>query len=161
MSGTTSVVHQLHLAPPRLLVAALAVLTVACNEPKPTRRAAAASAPVAAQGAGSEAEQLGQHIFQLADRVDSYRASHRGRLPRSLRALGQDSIVGPIVRRLSTAGNGSITAAYRRPQEHEVRWCRGDLKVLEEAALRGDEFEITCAGVDGEKATTVRRFPGP
>lgn len=144
-----------------LIAAAFATLLTGCEKKKATRKGSArADVPKPSDPAEADAAELGQHIFALADFVDSYRSSHRGRLPRSLRQLGQDSIVGPIVRRIATTGGGTVTAAYRRPQEHVLHWCTGNLRVLEEAALRGDAFEVTCGGVEGQRKVTVRRYPG-
>ncbi len=145
-----------------LLATSLAFLLAGCEEKKTARRGSArAEVPKPTDPAEADAAELGQHIFALADFVDSYRSSHRGRLPRSLRQLGQDSIAGPIVRRISTSGGGTVTAAFRRPEEHVLHWCTGNLRVLEEAALRGDAFEVTCGGVDGQRRVTVqRRYPG-
>lgn len=143
-----------------LLAAVHLVFVGGCQQQRPANRAATSrEEPRSSDPVQAEAAELGRHIFDLADDVDSYQSSHRGRLPRSLRQLGQDSIVGPVVRRISTTGGGTITAAFRRPQEHTLHWCSGNLRVLEDAALRGDAFEVTCSGVDGPRTITVRLDP--
>ncbi|HXE57294.1 MAG TPA: hypothetical protein VNK43_04780 [Gemmatimonadales bacterium] len=131
----------------RLLAAGLlgAGLLAGCGgESSPGR-----SRPAAPERAAADAERLGREVYDVVDRVMSYRTSHRGRLPRSLRELGLDSLTPATVRRLAqAAGRPSVTVAFRRPAERALAWCRGTDDVLDEATFEGG-FTLVCADPAG------------
>jgi hypothetical protein len=84
-------------------------------------------------------------VFELVDRAIDYRGSHRGRPAKSLRQMGVDSLT-PATSRVLISVNREpvVTVEFRKPDGREVRSCRGDSQILEEAALNGGRFTLMC-----------------
>jgi len=106
----------------------------------------------------SQAEQdarfLGKDLVDILDQVLSYRTSHRGRIPRSLREVGIDSLGSATIRRLGVQNDQPIiTVLYRQPAGHQVRSCRGGRDVLDESALSGGAFTLDCILADGSSGS--------
>jgi len=96
-------------------------------------------------GAQADAEYLARDLFDIVDRVMSYRSSHQGMLPPSLSIAGIDSLTPQTVRRLEAQGNSPlVTVAFRREGTREVVSCRGTNLLLEEAMLNSGEFPVEC-----------------
>jgi hypothetical protein len=129
---------------PALLLLAAAFAAAGCNRSKPTSSNAAAQIP-AASGPAAEAELLGHQIFELIDGAVDYKGSHRGRAPKSLKQLGVDSLTPETERRLGVGAEGpAVTVSFRQPAGHALRSCSADTRILEESALNGGRFTITC-----------------
>jgi hypothetical protein len=106
-----------------------------------------------------DAAYLGREIFDLVDRADDYKGSHRGKPPRSLKQMGLDSLAGPVVRRIATVSDSSvITVAYRQSRGRTVASCEANARILEEAALNEGKFTLVCTTPSG--AITKREVPG-
>jgi hypothetical protein len=134
-------------APALLLLAAL--LAAGCNRSKSPESNAAAAEPVAS-GAAADAELLGRQVFELVDQAVDYRGSHRGHAPKSLRQLGVDSLTPDTERRLGASAEGPLaTVRFRAPGGHALRSCQGDARILEESALNGGRYTITCESGGG------------
>ena len=134
------------------MVLAVAGLSAACGHKK-------APAPVdtrprtAADSAETDATYLGKEVYHLLDLASDYRGSHRGRLPRSLRDLGTDSLTHDLARSIDASGSTfSAQAAFRNPAGHHWASCRGDLKVLEDAVLGTGRYTLQCASPTGDSA---------
>jgi hypothetical protein len=128
-------------------------VTAACSREKPaplpgSPPAAAQEDPVV-QGQ-QDAEFLGKDLFNVIDQVMSYKSSHRGRLPVSLRQVGVDSLSPATIRRYAvTAGAPAVTSVYRRVDGRQLLSCYGTSDALEEALLNTGEFTVTCAVASG------------
>jgi hypothetical protein len=97
-----------------------------------------------------DADQLGRALFDIVDRVMSYRSAHRSSLPSSLRQAGIDSLTPTMVLRYAKRGSTPwVTAAYRRPEGHRLESCEGGNDVLEDASLHDGAFTVTCTLVGG------------
>lgn len=102
----------------------------------------------------SEAEVLGREIFELVDRAADYKGSHRGRNPTSLRQIGTDSLTAQTARWISAAdGSTTVTVLFRQAAGRTVTGCWAGENVLEEAALHGGRFAVTCSGPSGRAMT--------
>jgi hypothetical protein len=131
-------------------LAVLAALLLACGKGDP---AAARAAPprTAADSAEVDATVLGREIYHLLDLASDYRGSHRGRLPRSLRDLGTDSLTTDIARRVNASGpEFTAGAAFRDPAGHFWVACTGELKVLEDAVIGAGRYTLTCTSPSGD-----------
>jgi hypothetical protein len=114
--------------------------------------------------AQADAELLGREVFEIVDRVMSYRSSHRGKLPASLRQAGLDSLAPLYVRRLGRQGSDPlVTIVFRNTTGHVLSDCRGSNAVLEDQALRGGSFDVTCTVIGGgpRRFTIPPREPPP
>lgn len=111
---------------------------------------------VPASGAPVDAQQLGNEMFELIDRVADYRSSHEGRPPRSLRQLGVDSLTPSTIRRLAVQGRTfTITVVYRRPEGRAVQDCSAGEDALEQAALNEGRFAVSCSTPSGPQGFEV------
>jgi hypothetical protein len=97
-----------------------------------------------------DAETLGVEVFELVDRAVDYRGSHRGRPASTIHQMGIDSLTDLTVRRLiNFEREPVVTAAFRRPETHEITSCRGDSQILEEAAVSGGHYTLMCTTRSG------------
>lgn len=134
----------------RTALVAIAVAAVwACGKGDASGTPAAARR-TAADSAEADATTLGREIYHLLDLAADYRGSHRGRLPRSLRDLGTDSLTSDIARSIRTTSGFSASAAFRNPVGHAWVSCEGQLKVLEDAVLGAGRYTLTCVSSAGE-----------
>ncbi len=138
-----------------LVVVALGIL--ACQE-KSKPAPEGTPPPVSQHDTATQAEQdarfLGKDLVDILDQVLSYRTSHRGRIPRSLREVGIDSLGPATIRRLGVQNDQPIiTVLYRQPAGRQVRSCRGGRDVLDESALSGGAFTLDCILTDGSSAS--------
>lgn len=98
-----------------------------------------------------DATLLGRDLFDVMDAVLSYKASHQGRMPQTLRQLGVDSLTKTTIRRLSVpGGTPAVTAIFRSNEGHQLSSCRGTSEIQEEASLNEGIFSVACATVKGE-----------
>lgn len=117
-------------------------------------------APIAAADSAStpesEAGVLGRELYDLVDRAMGFKSAHRGRLPRSLREMGVDELT-PRTSRTLTVSGGEVTVQveFRNLDTHTLRNCRGTSALLEDAAISGGDFSVTCTTVTGG-STTLR-----
>ena len=137
----------------------LLVFLVACSDkaPRPvstpTNTASDATSPME-----TDAATLGNEIYGLVDQAMSYKTSHRGRAPRSLRELGVDDLTPATSRTLtSSGGEPSVEVGFRNLQSHSLRSCRGTSAILEEAAISGGEFSLLCITTSGGTTTLKAR----
>ena len=109
-----------------------------------------------------QADLLGRDLFEVVDRVMSFRSSHQGRLPKDLRLLGVDSLTPGTIRRYRADDKTPVvTVATRHPEEGPVRTCTGTNQVLEDASLNSDAFSVSCTIESGEtRIFRVQRHPG-
>jgi len=127
--------------------------------PKPPQRASEPKDP-----AQADAELLGREVLEIVDLVMSYRSSHRGTLPSSLRQAGLDSLAPQFIRRLSRKGSDPVvTILLRNTTGHVLSSCQGTNQVLEDQSLRGGAFDVSCTVIgEGTQYFTVRpREPPP
>lgn len=104
----------------------------------------------------ADAAVLGGEVYRLVDQAMSYKSSHRGRLPRSLRELGVDALTPTTSRTLtSTGGEPTVLVEFRNLASHSLRSCRGNSAVLEEASMSEGDFTVTCVTTTGG-STTLR-----
>lgn len=124
-----------------------ALALAACAHGCRQRPADRASPGGAESGAGQQdAATLGRDIYELVDRAADYQGSHRGRAAGSFREIGVDSLTPETIRRLSvTDGTPTVTVLFRRPRGRAIAGCWGDRRILEEAALRGGRFTLSCS----------------
>jgi len=100
-----------------------------------------------------DAEHLGRDLFDVMDAVLSYKASHQGRLPQTLRQVGVDSLTRSTIRRLAVdAGTPVVTSIFRNTEGHQLSSCRGTSDIQEEASLNERIFSVDCATVGGAPA---------
>lgn len=113
--------------------------------------------PRPADPTAAEAQELGRELFGIMDKVMAYKSDHFNQLPKSLPALGVDSLTRTTVRRLTiTDGVPSLVVAYRRPDGRTVASCTGTNAVLEDSMLNGGAFDVHCTLRSGEaKSFTV------
>jgi hypothetical protein len=142
----------------RASIVAVLISTAACHKEKPLPKGA--PPPVGAKAediqAQEEAEFLGADLFEVIDRVVSYKTSHRGNVPRSLRQVGIDSLTGATARRLTIEDDKpTVTSAFRRTEGRKLQLCIGDSDNLEEAALNGGEFTVRCLSAGRLEAIKV------
>jgi hypothetical protein len=124
-----------------------------CNSEK---RGAAEDTP---QG---NAQLLGRELADIVDRVMSYRSSHRGQLPTSLRQAGIDSLTPLFARQLSRQGASPlITIRFRSLAGRQVASCQGTNMVLEDAMLHQGRFEVSCDLTAGGSQTFTIVPPPP
>ena len=112
----------------------------------------------------ADAELLGRELFEIMDRVMSYRSAHRGTLPNSLRQAGLDSLAPLFVRRLSRRGSAPlVTIVFRNTSGHKLSSCQATNSVLEDNALRGGNFDVSCTLIGGgtQPFTIPPREPPP
>lgn len=108
--------------------------------------------PGALAVAEGDAAVLGQEIYGLVDRAMSYRTSHRGRSPRSLRELGIDELTPATERSLRVVdGRPEVTVKFRETEGHTILSCTGASSILEEATVEG-KFSLTCDAAGGGKS---------
>lgn len=139
----------------RLASALLVIGAVACDRKAPPPPV---TEGVPSGGAPADVQQLASEMFDLIDRVASYRSSHEGRPPRSLRQLGVDSLAPSTVRRLSVQGRTFVvTVAYRRPESRRILACSAGEDALEQAALNEGRFSVSCDTQGGIEAFEVVR----
>ena len=126
-----------------LLLAALAVGGCAKKAAPPGDKPGAR--PPTAQ---DDATRLGRDLFDVMDVVLSYRASHQGRLPQTLRQIGVDSLGKTTIRRLAIRGAvPEVTAVFRSTEGHQLSACHGTSDIQEEASLNSGSFTVACATV--------------
>ena len=108
------------------------------------------------------AQLLGRELANIVDRVMSYRSSHRGQLPASLRLAGIDSLT-PLFSRQYTRQGGDplVTIRFRNLTDRPVAACRGTNMVLEDAALHEGRFDVTCEMTAGGSQTFTIMPPPP
>ena len=149
---------------PAVYVLALSLAAAACQE---GAKSPAGSPRRTAEPKGAtqaDAELLGRELFEIMDRVMSYRSSHQGRLPNSLRQAGLDSLAPLFIRRLGRRGSAPlVTIVFRNTAGHKLSNCQATNSVLEDNALRGGFFDVTCTPVGGgtELFTIPPREPPP
>jgi hypothetical protein len=127
--------------------------------PSATQRASQPKDP-----AQADAELMGRELLEIMDRVMSYRSSHQGRLPSSLRQAGLDSLAPQFIRRLGRKGSDPlVTIVLRNTAGHVLNSCQGTQTVLEDQALRGGAFDVSCTVIgEGTQYFTVPpREPPP
>lgn len=131
-------------------LAAAALILISCGKGEPAS-ARAAVPHTAADSAEADATTLGREIYHLLDLASDYRGSHRGRLPRSLRNLGIDSLTTDIARSVDASGEQfTAGAAFRNTAGHFWVACTGELKVLEDAVIGAGRYTLTCTSASGE-----------
>ncbi len=137
----------------RLLLVML--MLAACGKGESSRPGAArANAGVSSDQ--RDAAILGREVFELVDRAVDYKGSHRGRPAASFRQMGIDSLTSLTVRRLvNVARDPVITVAFRRTDSRSVTSCRGGKEILEEAAINGGRFTVSCTNRSGIERPTV------
>lgn len=139
----------------RVAGALLLALTIGCQKKPAPPPVVDGSAP---GGAPADAQQLAAELFDLIDRVASYRSSHEGRPPRSFRQLGVDSLTPGTVRRLDVQGRTfRVTVAWRRPAGRQVLACSAGEDALEQAALNEGRFAVSCDTPQGPQGMDVVR----
>lgn len=139
---------------PVTLLFTAAVLSFACSKkkPNPPQDPSAAVADTPEEQAQLDAEILGKDLFDVVDLVMSYKSSHSGRLPKTLRQVGLDSLTPLGVRRLAIQrGHPLVTIIFRRPGERRVATCQGTSDILEEASLNSGLFTIQCTMRSGDE----------
>jgi len=98
----------------------------------------------------SDGRILGHETYDLLDRAMSYRSSHRGRFPRSLRELGIDELTPQTARKyVVTGGQPQVTVSFRQPAGHSLLACSGTNSILDEATLSGGQFTLSCTVATG------------
>lgn len=140
----------------RALTVVLAIVVVGgCSgSDKPAQGTPAPGSGTGPTTAQDDVTVLGREIFDLVDRAMSYRSSHRGRLPLSLRELGVDELTPTTSRALATTGGiPEVTVAFRNMVGRALASCRGTNTILEEAALSGGEFFVICTVTAGGTTT--------
>jgi len=142
--------------------AALVALTVgapACSSEKSRQRAVQAEQRTP-QGS---AQLLGRELAEIVDRVMSYRSSHRGQLPASLRQAGLDSLTPIFIRQYSRQGSDPlVTIRFRNTEGRPVVACRGTNMVLEDAMLHEGRFDVSCeTSAGGVETFTIEPPPPP
>ena len=142
---------------------AAALVILACQE-KPKPVSPGAPPPAGQHDTASQAQQdarfLGKDLVDVLDQVLSYKTAHRGRIPRSLREVGIDSLGPATIRRISVENEQPIiTVIYRQPAGRSVRSCRGGRDVLDESTLSGGAFTLNCILADGTPASV--HVPAP
>lgn len=142
---------------PRLIALCLPVLLASCGHRQDRDEAGLGGSRLQA-----EADLLGRELFDVVDRVMSFRTSHGNRLPASLREAGIDSLTPLFVRRLGRSGTDPlVTVAFRKSGDRELRSCWGTNLVLEEALVNG-AWEVTCdLAAGGARTFTVKPAPPP
>ena len=147
--------------PSWLVGAALAIL--ACQEkakPLPPGAPPPAGQHDTVSQLDQDARFLGKDLVDVLDQVLSYKTSHRGRIPRSLREVGIDSLGPATIRRLSIENEQPIiTVIFRQPAGRQVRSCRGGRDVLDESTLSGGAFTLNCIMADGNPSSV--HVPAP
>jgi len=142
---------------------AAALVMLACQEkpkPVPPGEAPPAGQHDTATQAEQDARFLGKDLVDILDQVLSYKTSHRGRIPRSLREVGIDSLGPATIRRLSVEnGQPIITVVYRQLAGRQVRSCQGGRDVLDESTLSGGAFTLNCILADGTPSSV--HVPAP
>lgn len=140
-----------------LTVVVVGFLLVSCGgSDRPASGSTRPDEPAQATAASAEEDVavLGREIFDLVDRAMSYRSSHRGRLPRTLRELGIDELTPTTSRTLTVSGTvPTVTVGFRSTAAHTLSNCRGTSAALEEAALSGGAFSLICNLVAGGTTT--------
>jgi hypothetical protein len=102
--------------------------------------------------AQQEAELLGHDVFETVDLVMSFKSSHMGRLPKSLRDIGLDTLTRETVRHLSVQDQApQVTSAFRQTDDRRVVACRATSDILEEAPLNGGEYTVHCTLRSGDE----------
>jgi hypothetical protein len=120
-------------------------LVVACGR---AEKPAAAVHPGAT--AADDAALLGAEIFDVVDQVMSYRSSHFGHWPGTLREVGVDSLTRSTIRRYSLQGaTPVVTAVFRSQEGHQVAACHASGDIQEEASLNGGAFTVACTLTGG------------
>jgi hypothetical protein len=108
------------------------------------------------------AQLLGRELATIVDRVMSYRSSHRGQLPSSLRLAGIDSLTPMFSRQYTRQGGDPlVTIRFRNLTDRAVAACRGTNMVLEDAALHEGRFDVTCEMTAGGSQTFTIMPPPP
>jgi hypothetical protein len=107
--------------------------------------------------AQADAELLGREVLEIVDRVMSYRSSHQGKLPASLRQAGLDSLAPLFIRRLGRQGTDPLVMiVFRNAEGHVLSSCQGTNAVLEDQSLRGGSFDVSCTFLgDGSDSFTI------
>jgi hypothetical protein len=141
-----------------ILIACLLPLAACHRKPSATGGQSAAATAARPATAEQDAQVLGREIYDLIDRAMSYRSSHRGRAPKSLRELGLDQLTPRTARSLTQhAGLPEARVAFRDTTGHRLAACRGTQIILEDATVRGS-YTLTCDYVEGGTAAfTVLR----
>jgi hypothetical protein len=132
----------------------VAVLLAGCHkeEPAPKSSGPPPTPKNPEAQAQQEAEFLGHDVFETVDLVMSFKSSHQGRLPKSLRETGLDSLTKETVRRLSVRDRvPQIASMFRRTDNRRITACRGTNDILEEASLNGGEYTIRCTLRSGDE----------
>lgn len=143
---------------PLTFLACLLLLAACQRKPATPEAHSAPRAPARPATAEEDAQALGPEIYDLIDQVMSYRSSHRGRAPRSLRELGVDALT-PTTSRALTVHNGTpeVSVTFRNRSGHALSACRGTPIILEDATLRGS-YTLSCDYAGGGSAPfTVSR----
>ncbi len=145
-----------------LLVASAVACSKEKPKPPPGTPPPAGSDDQVAQGQ-QDAEFLGKELLDVLDRVMSYRSSHRGQLPKSLRQTGIDSLTGATVRRLSRQNDLPLVAVqFRATAGRAVVSCQGTSDLREEASLNSGEITVMCTVPGGGTgAFKVGKLPEP
>ncbi len=141
---------------PVIFLFTAAVLSLACSKqkPNPSEDPSAAVADSPEAQAQLDAEILGKDLFEVVDVVMSYRSSHSGHLPKTLRQVGLDSLTPVGIRRLAIQGSRPlVTIIFRRPGERRVATCQGTSELLEDASLNSGLFAIQCTMRSGDERT--------
>lgn len=108
------------------------------------------------------AQLLGRELSDIVDRIMSYRSSHRGQLPPSLRIAGIDSLTPVFSREYRRRGEDPfVTIRFRNTAGHPVVACSGTSMVLEDAMLHEGRFDAECELADGGSRTFTIEPPAP
>lgn len=145
-------------------VAVLVIASLACRSEKPTPAPPGTPPPAGQRDTVTQAQQdarfLGKEVLNVLDQVLSYRTSHRGRMPKSLREVGLDTLTSATIRRLTPENDQPyITVRFRSTAGRQVRSCRGGRDALDESTLSGGAFTLDCVLIDG--TTTSIHVPPP
>ena len=112
-----------------------------------------AAGPRAEGTPAGEAAILGGEIFDVVDRVMSFRSAHNDHWPRTLREVGVDSLTRTTIRRFSLqSGDPVVTAVFRSLEGHQVAACHGGVDIQEEASLNSGAFTVACTLTSGEES---------
>lgn len=110
----------------------------------------------------ASAQLLGRELADIVDRVMSYRSSHRGQLPTSLRQAGIDSLTPMFSREYRRQGSEPlVTIRFRNPAGRPVAACSGTSTVLEDAMLHEGRFDVSCELTAGGRQTFTIVPPPP
>jgi hypothetical protein len=144
--------------PSRTLILAVLLLAGCSSKDKKSDSRSNLPSPDSASTPETEAAILGREVYGLVDQAMSYKSSHRGRLPRSLRELGIDELTRSTSRTLTAnGGEVAVQVEFRNLASHTLRSCRGTSAMLEDASISGGDFSVSCLTTTGGSMTLRAR----